>query len=1100
MLNKSGIRDLAGSTIYGRGKRIYNENGVERFKIEESEHCDYIEAVVLGSGRNKYHVELAYDKENDCLDEVTCECPAFHSYFGICKHCTAVLLEYEDYQIRQRAIRRIALEQENSKNKLKSMKAAYSRKGSTRTGTTPAIKQLLTRRQNGRVLPVTQEDTYGKVRLIPHLIYVTAGMMLEFQIGIKQMYMIRDLLTFVRMMENKEYYSYGKKLAFVHCNEMFEPESQPIVKYILDWAKQSADRHQYSGYNYSVPKVRDIQLNGALFETFIDTVGSGKIGAGVVGQDEQVWEVVRKPLRREVQITGKDEGIEVTLDHRQVIQGNKDEFIFELGMIYRIPRTENEPIADFLSVVAKIPDRKIYIEKEDIPVFRRELLPELTKLCDCRIRNFNADDYGMVTPSFEIYLDSPQESYITCLALAVYGGQKFSLYDRQSDLERRDLVGEAEVKRIIFTYWNAYDEENERMVLADDDDLLYELLTVGIARMQEVAEVFISDALKKIKVSTVGKVAVGVSLAGNLMELRMTAGDMSREQLFEILSKYDRKKKYYRLKSGSFVDMQDEGIRALSEIRQGLGLTDKQMKQEIVTLPKYRALYLDTELKEYRALPVVKDKSFKTLVRNMKTTCDNDFEIPNSMNTILREYQKRGFLWLKTLKTNGFGGILADDMGLGKTLQVIALLESERCENVPGVLRRTLIVSPASLVFNWNSEILKFAPKLPVKMVIGKADERRELIRNAGEHDILLTSYDLLRRDSAVYQETAFANQIIDEAQYIKNQKTQAARAVKEIEAGFKLALTGTPVENRLSELWSIFDYLMPGFLYSYRRFREEIETPIVQNQKEEAMKRLQKMIRPFVLRRLKKDVLTDLPDKLEKNYFARLEGEQQKLYDAHVKRLQILLNKQSDEEFKQSKIQILSELTRLRQICCNPGLIFADYAAESVKTELCMELIKNAVSSGHKILLFSQFTSMLEGLGKRMNAEQISFYSLTGATSKARRARMVEAFNEDDTQVFCISLKAGGTGLNLTAADMVIHYDPWWNQAVQNQATDRAHRIGQKNVVTVFKLIAKDTIEENIMKLQEKKSELADRILGGEGLSGGSFTKQELLEILGGK
>lgn len=1100
MLNKSGIRDLAGRTIYGLGKRIYEEYGVESFKIEEADPCDYIEAAVKGSGHNKYQVELAYDKENDCLDEVTCECPDFHSYYGICKHCTAVLLEYEDYQTRQHAITGLVLEEEHSRSKIKSMKGAYTCKPVPVPETTPVIRQLLTKRQKGRLLPVTQEDTYGKVFLVPHLIYVTAGMMLEFQIGITQMYMIKDLLTFVRMMESKEYYSYGKKLAFVHCIEMFEPNSQPVVRYMMNWAKQSADRHQYSGYNYSVPKIRDIQLNGAMFESFVDAVGGNMIGAGVAGQDAHVWEVVRRPLKREVQITGKEDGIEVTLDEYQVVEGDKDDFIFRQGLIYRIPRAETEPIADFLSAVAKLPNRKAYIEKDDISLFCRELLPELTKLSDCRIRNFNADDYGIPAPSFEIYLDSPQESYITCLVLAVYGEQKYSIYNKGSDLERRDLAAEAEVKRNIFAYWNAFDEQKERMVLADDDDLLYELLTVGIPRMQEVAEVFISDALKKMNVSSVSKVSVGISLSGNLMELRMTAGDMPREQLFEILSRYDRKKKYYRLKSGSIVDMQDGGIRALAEIGRGLRLTDKQMKQEIVTLPKYRALYLDMELKEYRALPVVKDKSFKALVRNMKTIDDNDFEIPESLNGILREYQKRGFLWLKTLKANGFGGILADDMGLGKTLQVITLLESERLENEPGVLRRTLIVSPASLVYNWNSEIVKFAPEFSVKMVIGNVDVRREIIRNAGEHDILLTSYDLLRRDSVVYLETTFANQIIDEAQYIKNQKTQAAKAVKEISAGFKLALTGTPVENRLSELWSIFDYLMPGFLYSYRHFREEIETPIVQNQNEEAMKRLQKMIRPFVLRRLKKDVLTDLPDKLEKNYFARLEGEQQKLYDAHVKRLQLLLNKQSDEEFKQSKIQILSELTRLRQLCCNPGLIFDEYAAESVKTELCMELIRNAVSSGHKILLFSQFTGMLEELGNRMRAEQISFYSLTGATSKARRAKMVEAFNADETQVFCISLKAGGTGLNLTAADMVIHYDPWWNQAVQNQATDRAHRIGQKNVVTVFKLIAKDTIEENIMKLQEKKSELADRILGGEGLSGGSFSKQELLEILGGK
>lgn len=282
-------------------------------------------------------------------------------------------------------------------------------------------------------------------------------------------------------------------------------------------------------------------------------------------------------------------------------------------------------------------------------------------------------------------------------------------------------------------------------------------------------------------------------------------------------------------------------------------------------------------------------------------------------------------------------------------------------------------------------------------------------------------------QNSNEYEKYSFQCEIIDEAQFIKNANTQAAKAVKEIQTGFRLALTGTPVENRLSELWSIFDYLMPGFLYSYKKFREEVEIPVVQNSDEDAMKRLQKMIRSFVLRRLKKEVLTDLPDKLEENMFAQLTGEQQKLYDAHVKRMMLILDKQSEEEFKSSKITILAELTRLRQICCDPSLVFEDYKGDSAKTEMCLNMIRNA-------------------------------------------------------------------------ADIVIHFDPWWNLAVQNQATDRAHRIGQKNVVNVYKLIVKDTIEENIMKLQEKKRELADQILEGENLNGSSLTREELVELLTGK
>ena len=304
-------------------------------------------------------------------------------------------------------------------------------------------------------------------------------------------------------------------------------------------------------------------------------------------------------------------------------------------------------------------------------------------------------------------------------------------------------------------------------------------------------------------------------------------------------------------------------------------------------------------------------------------------------------------------------------------------------------------------------------------------------------------------------------------------------------------------MENRLSELWSIFDFLMPGFLYSYEKFRKEIELPAVQYSNSDAMERLQKMIRPFVLRRLKRDVLKDLPDKLEKDMFSPLESEQKELYEAHTERLRLMLGMQSDAEFRTSKLQILAEITRLRQICCYPGLVYEGYKGNSSKLEMCMELVQNAVNGGHKLLLFSQFTTMLDVLATRLSRAGISFYMLTGATSKEKRARMVQAFNEDDTSVFCISLKAGGTGLNLTAADIVIHYDPWWNLAVQNQATDRAHRIGQENQVSVFKLITKHTIEENILKLQEMKRDLADTVVteGTGALS--SITREDLIRML---
>ena len=320
---------------------------------------------------------------------------------------------------------------------------------------------------------------------------------------------------------------------------------------------------------------------------------------------------------------------------------------------------------------------------------------------------------------------------------------------------------------------------------------------------------------------------------------------------------------------------------------------------------------------------------------------------------------------------------------------------------------------------------------------------------------------------------------------------------MKVVRSRIRYALTGTPIENRLSELWSIFDYLMPGFLYGYDVFKKEMEIPIVKNKDEAAMKRLQKMVGPFILRRFKEDVLKDLPEKLEECRYVRFGQEQQRLYDGQVVHMRERISGQNDEEFNKNKLLILAELMRLRQICCDPSLCFENYTGEAAKLQACLELIQSAMDGGHRMLVFSQFTSMLEILQRELTAAQIPFYTITGGTSKEKRLQLVKEFNEGDIPVFLISLKAGGVGLNLTGADVVIHYDPWWNLAVQNQATDRAHRIGQTKKVTVYKLIVKNTIEEKIQKLQEAKKDLADQIIRGDSGQTGGLSREQIMELL---
>ena len=649
-------------------------------------------------------------------------------------------------------------------------------------------------------------------------------------------------------------------------------------------------------------------------------------------------------------------------------------------------------------------------------------------------------------------------------------------------------------------YFNAFDQEKSLLVYSGDEGDIFTFLSQVIPKLQKYGDIYVTDSMKKLRVVPSASFQVGVSVSSGLLEMSMASNQFNKEELAEIFSSYDRKKKYHRLKNGTFITFNEEQKQVMSAISDVMKNYADKKNPDTIKMPLFRALYLDELLAEKESVELKKNREYRKLIGKMRSYENGDYEVPQSLEAVLREYQRDGFYWIKTLKENGFGGILADDMGLGKTLQILAFLLSEKEQGKVKDELRTLIVAPASLVYNWKKEVERFTPQLSVCVMAGTAHERKELIKNQTSNvDVWITSYDLLKRDIELYQDIVFANEIIDEAQYIKNQTTHAAKSVRLVNSSFRMALTGTPMENRLSELWSIFDYLMPGFLYGYTRFRSEIETPIVSDKDEGAMTRLRAMIHPFILRRLKKDVLKELPEKQEEIVTVALSGEQKKIYQAHSQRLKMFLEDQNDEDFAQNKLQILAELTKLRQLCCGPELLLENYKGENAKLETCIELITQAIAGGHKILLFSQFTSMLDLIGEELKKAKIDYYRIDGSVKKEARMEMVEQFQNPKNQVsvFCISLKAGGTGLNMTAADIVIHYDPWWNKAAQNQATDRAHRIGQKHAINVYQLIAEETIEQKICELQQVKEDLAEEVLSGEGISSTQFNKDEIMNLL---
>ena len=544
----------------------------------------------------------------------------------------------------------------------------------------------------------------------------------------------------------------------------------------------------------------------------------------------------------------------------------------------------------------------------------------------------------------------------------------------------------------------------------------------------------------------------------------MSKINVDKQELQDIMQKYKLKKKYYRLKNGDFIDLEEShDIEFLDKLVTGMDLDYTDLEKEEIRLPVNRTLYLNELLKKQEISNVSKNSEFKKIVENMEhDNINEEIFIPENMDKILRDYQKIGFRWLKVLDSYHFGGILADDMGLGKTLQVISIV-LDYVQKSGKDRKTTIVVSPSSLTLNWKNEVQKFAPDLKIQVIRGNAVERKEIISNIENYDIVITSYDLLKRDISIYNEKnyCFKYVIADEAQYMKNSNTQNAKAIKKLNAETRFALTGTPIENSLAELWSIFDFVMPGYLFSYKKFKSLYETPIVKEQDEQAMKKLKMLIEPFILRRNKTDVLTELPEKTITVVNNQMEQEQELIYLSYLSKIK----KEVAEEinmngFEKSQIKILAGLTRLRQICCHPGLFLKDYKGMSSKLSQCMEIMDDAIQSNHKILLFSGYTSMFEIIEKQLRTMNIKYFKLTGNTKVDERIALVDEFNTNpDIKVFLISLKAGGTGLNLTGADMVIHYDPWWNASAENQATDRAYRICQKNNVQVYKLITKNSI-----------------------------------------
>ena len=541
------------------------------------------------------------------------------------------------------------------------------------------------------------------------------------------------------------------------------------------------------------------------------------------------------------------------------------------------------------------------------------------------------------------------------------------------------------------------------------------------------------------------------------MSMKLNIEGVDSNEYRELFSSYKNNNRLYRMKNGAYLDLKDNDLEQAFKLIDILNIYNDFDNMKI---PNNKAIYLEKLIEDEDLSFVNGSKYVSNVVKKFDKVKSKNYEIPKDLNATLRDYQVSGFEFFKTLSDYQFGGILADEMGLGKTIQTIAFLLSNKD-------KKSIVITPTALIYNWKNELEKFAPTLKVGLLHAAKSEREKILDNIDNYDVILTTYTTYKNDIDKYKNINFDYCIIDEAQNIKNPDAIITKAIKNVNAKVRFALTGTPIENNLMELWSIFDFIMPGYLYNKSKFK----SIFVNNDKN--IIELKNLIKPFILRRTKKEVITELPDKIEQKIIIDLEKEHKRAYKGYVN-----LITRKIKENNQDNITVFSYLTKLRQLCLSPELMVKNYQGKNSKLDVLINIIND--SSDEKILVFSQFTKVLEVIGKRLNEENISYSYLDGKTSAKDRVKLVEEFNTNNNKVFLISLKAGGTGLNLTSANIVVHFDPWWNPAVEDQASDRAHRIGQKNVVNVIKLIAKGTAEERVINLQETKKELIEDVING--------------------
>ena len=1099
LVNSEIIEELcmdAGEERTEKAKKYKNEGRVEINKVEY-ENKNNFEVSALVYGKEKYNTFISV-KQGE-VDDILCNCPDYERTYGVCKHTLATILEIETYKKPMN---------ESKINELNNKNTKYTN-----------FKQIVKTFYNEEIEKIDKEETIqikdkGTISLEPKILYdpFDNDIKVEFKVGNKRKYKIKNLPEFYERMLNGEEYQYGDKLHFIHKKEVFREDMQELLDFVLKYSEiiHYANSNSNSNYRYYGKALSEnsIMLGNTALDELFDILKGKTVEFKKSTKDLEVKLIDGNPEIEFILNNSSENDYEIipnmNIFNMNIIRGKSYKYILIDEKLYRVTKEFEKSSMRLLEIFRNNYLTEVHLAKDDLKQLFSIIVPKVKNAI--QLGNVSEEEIEIYKPKkliSKVYLDFDEHNYLVADLRFTYGETEINPLDEKQKVNiPRNMLEEANVLNAFKKSGFMFDVKNLRFILPNNDKI-YEFLTKDITYYMQKFEVMATDNFKNKEIAKPKIGLLGIKIENDLLAINLEKMNVNIEELKDIMKQYHLKKKYHRLKDGTFLSLEDNSeIEFIDKLVSGIGKDSEKLEETEIILPVNRALYLNQLLKSIKGTEIIKNSEYKKIVRDLeKDIGDEEVEIPSNLNASLRYYQKIGFKWLSVLDKYHFGGILADDMGLGKTIQILAIILKYINGNQENK-KASIVVSPSSLTLNWYNEAKKFAPTLKVCVIRGNNKERKEIIDKIENYDLIITSYDLLKRDIELYKNKKykFRYAIADEAQYLKNSNTQNAKAIKSILADTRFALTGTPIENSLAELWSIFDFIMPEYLFGYKEFKHEYEIPIVKEQDEEAMKKLKMLIEPFVLRRTKKEVLTELPEKTITVLNNEMTEEQEQIYLSYLMQAKKEVAEEVDAKgFEKSQIKILAALTRLRQICCHPKLFIENYNGECSKLDQCMEIIEEGISANHKILLFSTYTSMFDIIEKKLKKKDIEYFKLTGATKVEDRIKIVDEFNENSNiKVFLISLKAGGTGLNLTGADMVIHYDPWWNLSAENQATDRAYRIGQKNNVQVYKLITKNSIEEKIYELQERKAKLADDMLNTNVTFVNKLSKEDIMELFG--